>query len=150
MRGLAILLQLVLVPIRVGLALLGWVAMVSGAVGAVGWAIQLMIGGSGGGPLAPATMLALSIAALPAGFLLVTLAHAGVDVESPPGAPATVPIPGQKDNETPAPASAGSTQAVPGQPRTAVRALVAPHEQTARLRRASASTLRRRPDRRPL
>jgi len=146
---LRVLLGLVLVPVRLTLALFGAVAVLFGALGAVAWTIQLMVGG-GGGALAPALMWLLSIAAVPVGLGMFILA--GVAVEDPPPAVGAVDSPSSG-----AAAQPDVLLDTEGRPTTVLpelhitaRTLVAAPEQAARLRRASRTALRRTRRRRPL
>ena len=147
---LRVLLELVLVPVRLALALFGAVAVLFGALGAVAWTIQLMVGGRGGGVLGPVLMWLVSIAAVPVGLVMLILAWSGA--EDQPAAVGPAGSPGSR-----ARAQLDVLLDIEGRPTTVVPelqatvgTLVAAPEQAARLRRASRAALRRTRRRRPL
>lgn len=147
---LRVLLELVLVPIRLALALFGAVAVLFGALGAAAWTIQLMVGGGGGGALAPALMWLLSIAVVPVGLVMLILAWIGIEDEPAAVGPGDSPssrAPAQPDILLD---TEGRPTTVVPELHTTVRTLVAPPEQAARLRRASRTALRRTRRGRPL
>jgi hypothetical protein len=147
---LRVVLEFVLLPIRLALALVGAVAVLFGALGAVAWTIQLMVGGSGGRALTPALMWLLSIAAVPVGLGMLVLAWVGVEDPPAPVGPADSPSSrGRAQPDVLLDTEERSTTVVP-ELHTTVRTLVAAPEQAARLRRASRAALRRTRRRRPL
>jgi hypothetical protein len=147
---LRVVLELVLVPVRLALALFGAVAVLFGALGAVAWTIQLMVGGSGGGALAPALMWLLSIAAVPVGLVLLILASSGVDDQPVAAGPADSPSSRGRAQPDVLLDTEGRSATVVPVAHSTVRMLVASPEQAARLRRASRAALRRTRRRRPL
>lgn len=80
---LRLIAELVLLPFRLAVGLAGLIIALGGALGAFAWTIQLLIGGSGDGPLAPGLMWLTCAAAVPAGLTLLALATAGV-LNDPP------------------------------------------------------------------
>jgi hypothetical protein len=147
---LRVVLEFVLMPIRLALALGGAVAVLFGALGAVAWTIQLMVSGSGGGAFPPALMWLLSIAAVPVGLGMLVLAWIGVEDPPAPVGPADSPSSwGRAQPDVLLDTEERSTTVVP-ELHTSVRMLVAAPEQAARLRRASRAALRRTRRRRPL
>jgi hypothetical protein len=85
--------ELVLLPVRLAVGLGGLVLLIGGVFGALAWTVQLLIGG-GGGPLSPGLMWLASIAAVPAGIVMLALCGAGTDAGRP--RPAAVVTPAQE------------------------------------------------------
>lgn len=79
----SVLVKIFLLPFRLAAGITGLILTVGGALGAIAWTIQLLIGGSGDGPLSPDLMLLTCIAAVPVGFTLLALAAAGVIADPP-------------------------------------------------------------------
>jgi hypothetical protein len=75
---LRVLGEIVLLPLRLAAGITGLILAIGGALGAIAWTLQLLIGGSGDGPLSPGLMWLTCIAAVPAGIMLLALATAGV------------------------------------------------------------------------
>lgn len=90
---LRVLAELVLLPVRLAVGLCGLVLLIGGVFGALAWTVQLLIGGGGGGPLSPGLMWLASIAAVPAGIVMLALRGAGTDAGHP--APTLVVTPAQ-------------------------------------------------------
>ncbi len=78
-----VLVEIFLLPFRLAAGITGLILTIGGALGAIAWTIQLLIGGSGDGPLSPDLMLLTCIAAVPVGFTLLALAAAGVIADPP-------------------------------------------------------------------
>ena len=81
--------EVVLLPFRLAAGITGLIFTTAGALGAIAWTIQLLIGGNGRGPLSPGRMWLACIAAVPAGLLLLALATTRKITEPP-----AQPIPG--------------------------------------------------------
>jgi hypothetical protein len=64
---------IMLLPFRIVLGFVGGLAALAGGLGVIAWTIQLLIGGTGGGPLPPGVMWLACLGAALAGLVMLTL-----------------------------------------------------------------------------
>lgn len=124
---LLLALELVLLPVRLLVTLLGGLLVVGGLVGLPAWLVQLMIslagGKGGGGPLPAWEMCALLVVAVPVGIALIDLAGLGTRDGSEPSERIAQPVEPTAAGAAPKAADASHEQVETGR----TDAMDAPH-----------------------